>query len=137
RHRPWPPRLRLRPSTPLRPSGTIQGVGTRATRALLALTAAVAVTVTGPAATGAADRAPTCLPSQAAKDQPTNGNSLPPPAPRYFAKDFPTITDSRLHVPFGGLGGIRRHTKLHHTPVIFVHGNQADAQNWVATMLQF
>jgi pimeloyl-ACP methyl ester carboxylesterase len=80
---------------------------------------------------------PTCRPSQAAKDQPTAGNSTPPPAPSYFAKDFPTITDSRLHVPVGGFGGIHRHAKLHHTPVIFVHGNQADAQNWLATMLQF
>ena len=110
---------------------------TRTTRALLAAVAAAAVTLTVPAATGAGNRPPTCLPSQAAKDQPTNGNSAPPPAPRYFAKDFPAITDSRLHVPLGGLGGLRRHAKLHHTPVIFVHGNQADAQNWLATMLQF
>jgi len=80
---------------------------------------------------------PRCGLSQAAKDQPTAGNSAPPSAPRYFAKDFPAITDSRLHVPLGGLGGIRRHVRLRHTPVIFVHGNQADAQNWLATMLQF
>ena len=81
--------------------------------------------------------APVCAPSAAAKDQPTAGNSAPPAAPRYFAKDFPTITDSRLHVALGGFGGLRRHARLHHTPVIFVHGNQADAQNWLATMLQF
>jgi pimeloyl-ACP methyl ester carboxylesterase len=80
---------------------------------------------------------PACGPSKAPKDAPTNGNSAPPPAPRYFAADFPTITDSRLHAPVGGLGGIHKHARLRHTPVIFVHGNQADAQNWLATMLQF
>lgn len=87
----------------------------------------------------AADRiaGPVCGPSRAAKDQPTTGNSLPPPAPRYFASDFPVIVDRRLHAPIGGFGGIRRHAPLHHTPVIFVHGNQADAQNWLSPMLQF
>jgi len=79
---------------------------------------------------------PTCRPSVAPKDQPTGGNSLPPQAPAYFAKDFPTITDSRLGFPIGGLGGMRAHAPLHHTPILFVHGNQADAQNWLAVMLQ-
>lgn len=47
------------------------------------------------------------------------------------------MRDARLHVPVGGFGGLHRHAKLRHTPVIFVHGNQADAQNWLAVMLQF
>jgi pimeloyl-ACP methyl ester carboxylesterase len=80
---------------------------------------------------------PACRPSAAPHDQPTNGNTLPPAAPRYFARDFPVPTDSRLHAPVGGLGGLRRGSALHHTPVIFVHGNQADAQNWLSVMLQF
>ena len=81
--------------------------------------------------------APTCGPSTAASDQPTNGSSPPPPAPGYFAADFPAIRDSRLDVPIGGFGGLRRGAPLHRTPVVFVHGNQADAQNWLAVMLQF
>jgi pimeloyl-ACP methyl ester carboxylesterase len=78
-----------------------------------------------------------CRPSAAPADQPTNGNSLPPPAPQYFANDFPSFLDSRLHRPIGGVGGLRRHAPLKHVPVIFVHGNQADAQNWLSVMLQF
>jgi pimeloyl-ACP methyl ester carboxylesterase len=82
-------------------------------------------------------RAPTCGASTAAKGQPTTGNSPPPAAPAYFAGDFPVIRDSRLHVPIGGFGGLHRRAPLHHTPVVFVHGNQADAQNWLSPMLQF
>jgi pimeloyl-ACP methyl ester carboxylesterase len=32
---------------------------------------------------------------------------------------------------------VKRRAKLHHTPVVFVHGNQVDAQNWLDVMLQF
>jgi pimeloyl-ACP methyl ester carboxylesterase len=84
-----------------------------------------------------AHRLPTCGPSAAPKGQPTGGNSTPPTAPRYFAKDFPRIRDSRLHVAVGGLGGLHRGARRHHTPVVFIHGNQADAQNWLSVMLQF
>jgi pimeloyl-ACP methyl ester carboxylesterase len=80
---------------------------------------------------------PVCGPSRAAKDAPQTGNSTPPQAPSYFAKDFPKIEDSRLKVPVGGFGGLHKHAALHHTPVIFIHGNQADAQNWLSPMLQF
>ena len=102
---------------------------------------AVVVTLIGAttsyaAATKPAVSAPACRPSDAPKDQPTGGNSLPPQAPSYLAGDFPTITDSRLGFPIGGIGGIRAHAPLHHTPIVFVHGNQADAQNWLAVMLQ-
>ena len=62
---------------------------------------------------------------------------MPPPAPRYFAPDFPVITDERSGAPIGGFGGIHAGGPLHHTPVIFVHGNQADAQNWLDVMAQF
>jgi pimeloyl-ACP methyl ester carboxylesterase len=32
---------------------------------------------------------------------------------------------------------LQLHSRLRHTPVIFVHGNQADAQNWLDVMEQF
>ncbi|HET7530815.1 MAG TPA: hypothetical protein VFJ98_07645, partial [Mycobacteriales bacterium] len=79
---------------------------------------------------------PACRPSAAPRDQPTNGSSPAPAAPRYFAGDFPRVVDSRLHVPVGGFGGMRRRAPLHHVPIVFVHGNQADAQNWLAVMVQ-
>jgi Lipase (class 2) len=47
------------------------------------------------------------------------------------------IADQTLGYPLGGFGGIARHGQLHHTPVVFVHGNQVDAQNWLDVMLQF
>jgi triacylglycerol esterase/lipase EstA (alpha/beta hydrolase family) len=78
-----------------------------------------------------------CRPSAAAADQPTNGNSPPPAAPRYFATDFPRVVDRRLKFATGGLGGLRRNGPRKHVPVVFVHGNQADAQNWLSVMLQF
>ena len=60
-----------------------------------------------------------------------------PVAPAYFAADVPAIADSSWGYRIGGFGGLKRGSKLHHTPVIFVHGNQADAQNWLDVMLQF
>ncbi len=58
-------------------------------------------------------------------------------APAYFAYDFPAIRDNRLDVPVGGVRWAAPAWPLRHTPVVFVHGNQADAQNWLAVMLQF
>ena len=82
--------------------------------------------------------APACGVSQAPADQPTGGRNKPPPAPAYFAPDFPRFPDdSWPDAPIGGFGGIRRGAPLHHTPVVFVHGNQADGQNWLDVMLQF
>jgi len=81
--------------------------------------------------------APRCGTSTAAADQPTNASTPGPQAPSYFAKDFPVIKDSRLGVPIGGFGGLGFRAPRHHTPVVFVHGNQADAQNWLSVMLQF
>jgi len=99
--------------------------------------ALVAAGVIALPASGSPTSTSVCRPSAAPKDAPTNGESEPPPAPRYFAHDFPTITDSQWKIPIGGIGGLHRHAPLHHTPVIFVHGNQADAQNWLSPMLQF
>jgi pimeloyl-ACP methyl ester carboxylesterase len=65
------------------------------------------------------------------------GRGSPPVAPSYFAKDFPALTDANWGYRVGGFGGLRRGAKLHHTPVIFVHGNQVDAQNWLDVMLEF
>jgi pimeloyl-ACP methyl ester carboxylesterase len=79
---------------------------------------------------------PYCGPSVAGPE-PATGGTLPPPAPVYFPKRFPVIPDDRINAPVGGFGGLSRHAALHHTPVIFVHGNQADAQNWLDVMLQF
>jgi pimeloyl-ACP methyl ester carboxylesterase len=93
--------------------------------------------VPGHAAGRGATHATQCRPSAAASDQPTNGNSPPPAAPRYFARDFPAVTDARLHGVVGGFGGLRRGGPRAHVPVVFVHGNQADAQNWLSVMLQF
>jgi pimeloyl-ACP methyl ester carboxylesterase len=54
-----------------------------------------------------------------------------------FARDFPVLYDCEWGYPLGGFGGIRRHARLRHVPVIFVHGNQADAQNWFTVRDQF
>jgi Lipase (class 2) len=82
--------------------------------------------------------APVCGPSTADPNQPTGGHNQNTQAgPAYFAKDFPTFADDVWGLPIGGFGGVVRNATLHHTPVIFVHGNQADAQNWLDVMLQF
>jgi pimeloyl-ACP methyl ester carboxylesterase len=87
------------------------------------------------ASPGAAD--PTsCTPIDTA-GQPTLGDNPGPAAPSYFGTGFPLLTDATLGYPIGGFGGIAADAPLHHTPVIFVHGNQADAQNWLSVMLQF
>ena len=115
---------------------------------------ALAVALTGPVALMAPARAgsapgleptvphlpgaPACRVSQAAADQPTGGRNKPPAAPSYLAADFPRFSDdSWPDALIGGFGGVRRGARLHHTPVVFVHGNQADGQNWLDVMLQF
>jgi pimeloyl-ACP methyl ester carboxylesterase len=105
---------------------------------VLALLAAAGAHGVGSRASGMSPSAlPACVSSEAPNDQPTNGGSVPPPAPRYFGAGFPVIRDSRLRVPVGGIGGVAPGRPLRHPPVIFVHGNQADAQNWLSVMLQF
>src|SRR5215217_6067942 len=78
-----------------------------------------------------------CRPSAASPDAPTSGNTPPPAAPSYLAADFPRLRDTRLGTPLGGFGGLHRRAPMRHTPVVFVHGNQADGQNWLSPMLQF
>jgi hypothetical protein len=109
--------------------------GPRWIPACLALLAAPAAAV-ALSASPAAAKGPACTPVDTT-GQPTLGDNPGPPAPRYFAPDFPVIADQTLGYPLGGLGGIARHAPLRHTPVIFVHGNQVDAQNWLSVMLQF
>src|SRR2546423_12449667 len=99
---------------------------------LVALLAAGLAVATAPARSGAA----ACQPLDTT-GEPTNGRSEPPPAPAYFAADFPTLADSGWGFRIGGFGGLKRHARLHHTPVVFVHGNQVDAPNWLDPMLQF
>ncbi|HEX6488107.1 MAG TPA: hypothetical protein VF137_04415 [Candidatus Dormibacteraeota bacterium] len=74
--------------------------------------------------------------------EPQSGHNMPPPAPGYmsdpanppayphFAADFPVIHDCEWGYPIGGFGGLHRHAPLKHVPIVFVHGNQADAENW-------
>ena len=83
--------------------------------------------------------APVCQGSPADPNQPTTGQNAQSqkPAPGYFAADLPAFKDTVLKQTVGGFGGLARGVSLHHTPVIFVHGNQADAQNWLDVMLQF
>jgi hypothetical protein len=63
-------------------------------------------------------------------------HTQPPAGAVYFAKDFPAINDEEWGYPLGGFGGLEQGGPLHHTPVVFVHGNQADAQNWLDVVQQ-
>jgi lipase (class 2) len=96
------------------------------------LTSAVAATFVATPAVAA----PRCA-SPDTTGEPTGGRSQSPAAPTYFAPDFPALTDEAWGYRVGGFGGLHRRAKLRHTPVVFVHGNQADAQNWLDVMLQF
>jgi len=119
------------------PAGMASASGRRAAGIAAAMLTAAAVLGAAPSVAASHSPAATCRPSQAARNEPTGGESQPPAAPRYFAADFPHLVDSQWKMPIGGLGGLRAHAALRHTPVIFVHGNQADAQNWLSVMLQF
>jgi pimeloyl-ACP methyl ester carboxylesterase len=98
----------------------------------LALVLCAAAAFTAPPAAAA----PQCVPLDTT-GEPTLGYNPGPQAPAYFAPDFPAIADQQLGYRIGGFGGLKRRAKLRHTPVVFVHGNQADAQNWLDVMLQF
>jgi pimeloyl-ACP methyl ester carboxylesterase len=52
------------------------------------------------------------------------------PAKIRFAKDFPKLIDHEWLFRIGGFGGVKRHARLHHVPVIFVHGNNVDHADW-------
>lgn len=121
---------------------------------LAAPPAQTALAAAGPAAESFAPAAvppslpgsPVCGPSTASPNEPQTGRNDDPnntkryPSPIYFASDFPVFADSDSNTTLGavgGFGGVAYRAPLHHTPVIFVHGNQADAQNWLDVMQQF
>ena len=98
----------------------------------------VGALLTGPAlAIVPADSAGLSGCAKVAAAEPQAGHNMPYPAPVLFAKDFPHLKDCEWGFPLGGWGGTRRHAPLHHVPVIFVHGNQADAENWFLVADQF
>lgn len=88
-----------------------------------------------PAARAAAAPTPSCVAAAAA--EPQTGHTMPPQAPSLFAADFPALTDCEWGYPLGGWGGSHAQAPLTHTPVIFVHGNQADAENWFLVADEF
>jgi triacylglycerol lipase len=99
------------------------------TALLLAVLGVVAATATS-APRASAATTPNCAAVAAA--EPQAGHTMPPAALALFATDFPPINDCEWGYRLGGFGGDANpaHKTLHHTPVIFVHGNQADAENW-------
>lgn len=69
--------------------------------------------------------------------EPQAGHTMPPPAPAMFAADFPALYDCEWGYRMGGWGGAQAHAPRNHAPVIFVHGNQSDAENWFAVADRF
>jgi pimeloyl-ACP methyl ester carboxylesterase len=111
-------------------------VGPLIRRAALVAGAVICLTAGIPAATTTAATPPTpCVAIAAA--EPQTGHTMPPAAQTLFGKDFPTLTDCEWGYPLGGFGGISKGAAIKHTPVIFVHGNQADAENWFLVADQF
>jgi len=53
----------------------------------------------------------------------------PQPAPAAFPPDLPALTDAEHGFALGGFGG-QAGMSPNHVPVIFVHGNTADACSW-------
>ena len=103
--------------------------------AVAALACATALAGTGGISTAHADTTPTC--AQVAAAEPQTGHTMPPAAPAMFAADFPVINDCEWGYPLGGFGGISKGYPLTHTPIVFVHGNQVDAENWFLVADQF
>ena len=115
------------------PRGT---VGTRARAAKVAVLGAFAVL--GIAPLGSVSAAPTPTPCAAiAAAEPSVGNNPPVAAPALFPADFPVLNDCQWPFRLGGWGGIKANSPRRHVPVIFVHGNQADAENWYLVADQF
>lgn len=54
----------------------------------------------------------------------------PDPAEASFPGEFPTILDHEWSYRIGGWGGQHPGAPLRHRPVIFVHGNTRDADDW-------
>jgi pimeloyl-ACP methyl ester carboxylesterase len=102
---------------------------------LLALLSAGLVVV--PASSGPAAAAPPTPCAAIAAAEPQAGHNMPYAGPVLFASDFPSLTDCEWGFPLGGWGGVKRLGPRTHVPVIFVHGNQADAENWFLVADQF
>ena len=115
------------------------GVRDRAGRGIVvAILAAAGAVLGNPSHAGAAGTASGPTPCAAtAAAEPQAGHTMPPAGPTQFAADFPALNDCEWGYPIGGWGGTHAGAALHHTPVIFVHGNQADAENWFLVADQF
>jgi len=96
--------------------------------ALIAGVVAVLVSVAVAAPTARATAPTPCAAVAAA--EPQGGHNMPFAGPVLFAADFPRLTDCEWGFPLGGWGGVKRMGPRKHVPVVFVHGNQADAENW-------
>jgi pimeloyl-ACP methyl ester carboxylesterase len=101
--------------------------------ALVLATAASALTTSAAPlpSQGAGGPATPCAAIAAA--EPQTGHTMPPPAPALFAADFPKLSDCEWGYQLGGFGGLHRGGPRRHLPVIFVHGNQGDTENWFLT----
>jgi pimeloyl-ACP methyl ester carboxylesterase len=101
----------------------------RLARRLTLMTLPVLALVAGGTAPQAATPTP-CAAIAAAEPQAGHKSSAPVAAPALFAKDFPVLYDCEWGFQLGGWGGVKAGGSRKHTPVVFVHGNQADAENW-------
>jgi pimeloyl-ACP methyl ester carboxylesterase len=105
---------------------------------IVAALAAVAVgTSTFAGAANGATAGPATPCKAIAAQEPQSGHAEPPPAPAMFGRGFPVLHDCEWGFRLGGFGGVRKHGRLQHVPVIFVHGNRADAENWFRVTDQF
>lgn len=58
------------------------------------------------------------------------GHCRPGPSEALFPSDFPIIQDHEWNYRIGGWGGVQQGAPLQHRPIIFVHGNTRDADDW-------
>lgn len=97
----------------------------------LSLAAGLALTLQAGAATHVSAATASSTPCAAiSAAEPQAGHTEPPAAPADFGPGFAAPNDCEWGYAVGGFGGTAPHAPLHRTPVIFVHGNQADAENW-------
>jgi pimeloyl-ACP methyl ester carboxylesterase len=111
--------------------------GTQAKLALALVAILGAGLVASPSASADARAAAPACHAVDTTGEPTAGKREGPAAPRYFGPGFPTLHDDLWGYPVGGFGGLGKRVRPNRTPVVFVHGNQADASNWLDVMQQF
>jgi hypothetical protein len=70
------------------------------------------------------------LPSGKSAAEHKVGHCRPPPADAAFPSDFPILQDQEWGYRLGGWGGLARGHSVRHHPVIFIHGNTGDADDW-------